>query len=244
VTVPDWTFADIRQAAAPPAGCLDLWLIGLDEGTDRLRAVLNEEERMRAARFVRPADGPRYTVARASLRTLLGACLQREPHSLEFAVGEWGKPSLDAADAVGLAFNLAHSGDLALIGVARAESIGVDIEAMRQIEDWRDLAERNFAPGEQRTLFAAADEDHFDSFFATWTRKEAVIKFWGQGLSADLDSFEVTTHARAPAQLLSRNDAALAHADMWAFEPRIGFWGAAAAPVGQITTLRFFMAAH
>jgi 4'-phosphopantetheinyl transferase len=243
VTTPDWISADIRQAGAPPAGRLDLWLIYLDGALNGLDAALNEEERARAARFVQPHDQRRFAAARSHLRALLGACLQRDPATLEFAYGPWGKPSEPTADAAGLAFNLAHSANLGMIGVARTHSIGVDIEAMRRIEDWRELAKKNFAPGERRTLFAAPEAAHFDAFFATWTRKEAVIKLWGQGLSADLESFEVTTEPDAAPRLLSRNDATLTDADLWSFQPGAGFWGAAAAPRGQISSVRFFKAA-
>ena len=236
-----WTnVSDITQASSPTAHALDLWFLDLDDAPDAVTSVLDDKERERAARFVTRMDATRFVAARGYLRTLLAASLDRTPQDIEFVYGEWGKPSLPATVDRTVAFNIAHSRNIAVVAMAQAESVGIDIEAIRPIDDWRDLAERTFAPGEYRCLFALPEAIQRDGFFATWTRKEAVIKFWGHGLSADLQSFEVTVGPDQPSSLIWRADPDLPPADLWAFKPCAGFWAAAACPAGQVSELRLF----
>ena len=234
------TVTGMTKASSPPAHTLDLWFLDLDNAPEAVTSVLDGKERERAARFVKHLDGARFTAARGYLRTLLAVSLDCRPQDIEFIYGEWGKPALSATGDQSIAFNLAHSRNKAVVAIAQAESVGADIEAIRPIDDWRDFAERTFAPAERRRLFALPESIHLDGFFATWTRKEAVIKFWGQGLSADLQSFEVTVGPDQPSSLLWRADPSLAHADLWAFKPCAGFWAAAACTARQISELRLF----
>src|SRR5689334_5001992 len=94
---------------------LQVWYVDLAFSEDRLaraREWLNADEQGRAARFVRPRLGARFTAARAALRGLLGVALAVNPKEVRFDYGVRGKPSL-AADLAssGLRFNLSHSED-------------------------------------------------------------------------------------------------------------------------------------
>ena len=234
------TVTDITHASSPPAHALDFWFLDLDNAPDAVTSVLDDKERERAARFVTPLDAARSAAARGYLRTLLAASLDRTPQDIEFVYGEWGKLSLPTTSDQSVAFNLAHSRNKAVVAIAQADGVGVDIEAIRPIDDWRDLAERTFAPGERRSLFALPEAIQLDGFFATWTRKEAIIKFWGQGLSTDLEAFEVTADPHGPSSLLWHADPTLASADLWTFKPCAGYWAAVACSAHQVSELRFF----
>ncbi len=234
------TVASITEANSPPAHALDLWFLDLDNAPDAVTSVLDGKERERAARFVNKLHAARFTAARGYLRTLLAASLDCGPQDIEFVYGEWGKPSLPPSGARSIAFNLAHSCNKAVVAITQAQSVGVDIEAVKPIEDWRDLAERTFAPAECRGLFALPESIQLDGFFATWTRKEAIIKFWGVGLSVDLQSFQVSVGPDQPSSLIWRAAPDLAPADLWAFKPYAGFWAAAACPARQVSELRLF----
>jgi 4'-phosphopantetheinyl transferase len=63
-----------------------------------------------------------------------------------------------------------------LVAIALDIEVGVDVERIRPMRDWRDIAERFFPPAE-----AAAVEDEPD-FFRRWTRIEAMWKACGAGL--------------------------------------------------------------
>jgi 4'-phosphopantetheinyl transferase len=107
----------------------------------------------------------------------------------------------------GVAFNLSHSGDLALLGIACGREIGVDIERHRPEVNCEQLAEHFFAPVEVAALRALAPGERRAAFFACWSRKEAYIKAVGRGLSTPLDGFAVSLAPTAPAALLWARDA-------------------------------------
>ena len=184
-----------------------LWLIPISTELDFLpgyRARLTEEERERADRFHFPQDGARFTLGRSVLRMLL----MRYAATTEISLGsnEYGKPHL-VHPAGSLQFNVAHSGDLVLLGFARGRGIGVDVEKFRPDFATTDVAERFFAPDEATFLAALPQSERVHGFFNCWTRKEAYIKARGMGLSLPLSSFSVAFGSReAPALLRVEGD--------------------------------------
>lgn len=70
--------------------------------------------------------------------------------------------------------------------------MGVDLERVRDIKDWRSVARRFFSSWENLQLKKIAECEQQRAFFLCWTRKEAVIKGTGEGLQAQLDSFDVS----------------------------------------------------
>jgi 4'-phosphopantetheinyl transferase len=176
------------------------------------------------------------------LRILLGTYLGCAPEAVAFQYGAWGKPTLRAPAGEGLAFNLAHSGGQALIAVGRTEALGIDIEVIRPVADWRDIATRTFAPGEVDALLSLPRHKQMDGFFACWTRKEAIIKFWGEGLSVDLASFEVNLNPLAGAHLtrIERSGQDVSDIQLYGFKTDPNTWAALAAPANS-TGPRFWL---
>lgn len=157
--------------------------------------LLDEGERGRAARLIRPADGFRFVQAHARMRRILGGLLGRPAGGLEFAVGDRGKPMLPAYPH--LHFNLSHSGSLMALAVTGAGPVGVDVERTDTTRRLDDLVDRYFAPGEAAAFRALAEPLRPEAFFDLWTRKEAFIKVTGEGMSRGLASFEVTVEKPA-----------------------------------------------
>jgi 4'-phosphopantetheinyl transferase len=102
-----------------------------------LESLLTDEERARAGRFHFARDCNLFTVTRAALRQIIGDDLGIQPRVMTFTAGPFGKPRL--ADE-GLLFNVSHSGSLALIAVGRDREVGVDIEALRHLDDAAAIA--------------------------------------------------------------------------------------------------------
>jgi 4'-phosphopantetheinyl transferase len=132
------------------------------------------------------------------MRHLIAGRLGVQPADLAFALGPHGKPTL-AHPTSPIRFNLSHSGGFAALALAHGCEVGIDIEAMRPINE--DIAERYFSPFEIAALHALPARERPPAFFRCWTRKEAVIKATGEGLARRLDSFDVSI-ATDPARVV------------------------------------------
>jgi 4'-phosphopantetheinyl transferase len=180
---------------------IDVWTWPLDVGAaerERLARFLSDDEAARAGRYHFARDRERHVVARGRLREILGARVSSAPGLLEFAYSAHGKPTL-AAPRQAPHFNLSHSHGLAALAVCDGTELGLDIEAILPLEE--DIAGRFFSSSEVRALRALPEADRLPGFYRCWTRKEAVLKSLGDGLSRALDSFDVSLSARAPARI-------------------------------------------
>lgn len=205
---------------------VDGWIWSLDVAADLLpamRELLAEDELERAERFVRPVHRDRHIVGRARLRQVLGAQTGRNPRDIVFRYGVHGKPSVDG----GPEFNLSHSGDLAALAISFDGAVGLDIEMKRPIE--AAVARRHFSSAEYTELSRFTHGEWLEGFYRCWTRKEAVTKACGLGLSMPLDSFDVTLDPANPARLVRIEGDAPAAWRLVGFEPAPGLAGALAA---------------
>jgi 4'-phosphopantetheinyl transferase len=177
------------------ANDVHVWSVPLNEPESRLvelAARLVDDERRRADRFMREEVRRRFIVARAGLRTVLGRYLAMRPAEVPIAIGSHGKPQFgNLAEVNDLQFNLSHSGELALVAVTRGCDVGIDVERLRPIEHWQEIAARYFHPAEVAAIAAAAESDRNISFLRCWTQKEAILKALGVGLGLSLQSFAV-----------------------------------------------------
>ena len=165
--------------------------------------LLSREEHERAARFHFEKDRQHFKAARSALRIILGRYLNLPPESLEFAQTEYGKPFLTNLEAAGVLFNLSHSGEVAVIAVAREREVGVDVEFMRADFATNEVAEHFFSMAEIYTLSGLEPHLRTQAFFNCWTRKEAYVKARGEGLSMPLDVFDVSLAPDVPAAMLN-----------------------------------------
>jgi 4'-phosphopantetheinyl transferase len=165
-----------------------LRLVGEPTALDE--ALLDDDERARSTRFFRPTDRHRFVLAHAALRLFLSRCLDIHPTTVRYENGAHGKPRLGPG-LPSLDFNLSHSGELAVLAVARDRSIGVDVEQVRDVPDSLSIAVTHFSATERQVLQSLPPGEQRAAFFRCWTRKEAVIKAVGEGLSRALDSFDV-----------------------------------------------------
>lgn len=161
---------------------VDVWWADLS-GFDAAACwdALDGAERARADRF-RVADAKRrFAVSHAMARSVLG-------FDGAFVIGEHGKPSLPG----GPRFSLSHSGERAVVAVCADRDVGVDVEALRPVGP--GVAERVLSDEELAGWRGAVDRDRF--LLEVWTRKEAVVKATGEGITRSLrtlsyDGFEV-----------------------------------------------------
>lgn len=152
-------------------------------------ALINPEERARAARFINPDHGENFALVRGTLRRCLASYLGIDAGDIEFIFNQYGKPAVTPAqNKIELHFNVSHSHQMAAFGFTIGRRVGIDIEAIKSLKDMQGLTQHICSPEELAEFSALADHDRKDAFFRLWTRKEAFIKADGQGLSMGLRS--------------------------------------------------------
>lgn len=168
------------------AGQVDLWRFWLalpPPEIERLACLLNETERLRAARLLDRIKAHGFIASRGRLRTILACYLDQDPAALNFSFGPQGKPRLDGSCKTPLGFNLSHSGDWGLLAVTTGPPVGVDIELIDDRVAYESLAARFFLPEEKAELAQFSPVRRRRVFFRIWTRKEALLKGLGTGLA-------------------------------------------------------------
>lgn len=188
-----------------------------------LAELLAPEERARLVQWRRAEDRERFLLGRAVLRLCLGELLDRAPASLVLATGPRGKPFL--ADGDGLhprgvpRFNVAHSGELVLLGFHGAREVGVDVECHRPELGWRPIARRCLPPDEVRRIEAKPPELQAMAFLQAWCALEAGLKARGVGLQG---------REQVPARPSTREAAMDSIPQLWQVALPAGYAGAAA----------------
>ncbi len=85
-----------------------------------------------------------------------------------------------------LRFNLAHSGDIALVAIGVGLEVGVDVEAVRDDaaarRDLLAISERVLGPDVTKDLEQAPIDQRVRRFSRAWVRHEARAKCHGEGL--------------------------------------------------------------
>jgi 4'-phosphopantetheinyl transferase len=161
----------ILPTAVPPPGGWPSWAERLDEG-----------ERARAARFLRPADRDAFIAAHALLRALLSALPGAPPAGAwRFLADANGKPVLPG---LGLGFSLSHTRGMVACALGPAET-GVDLEPLDRALMPEELAPACLTPREAAALLALPRAARPERFLAHWTLKEAVAKATGEGVRRD-----------------------------------------------------------
>lgn len=193
-----------------------VWYASLDLPTvaiSDLERSLSHDEKERAARFRFGKDRRQFVAGRGLLRSLIGAYLGCESSAVQFEYGPFGKPQLARrSGSESLSFNLSHSGALAVFAFGRGRELGVDVEQVDRKIDVHQVSGQFFTSREVRDIMTRPHHQQHVRFFEFWTRKEALVKALGRGLSMALRELDVSVIGDAP------GDASplwLAHPDAW-----------------------------
>lgn len=217
------------DAGRLPLDRVDVWVISLCEAPNRPDPArwLSADERARGDRFVFERDRRRFCLGRGALRGILASYLRCDPGEIAFAYGDSGKPRLQDADsAMDVQFNASGSADLAVCAVTCGQSLGVDIEHVRDDCD-QDLVCHAFSADERAEFARLPSDEQAGAFYRAWTRKEAYLKATGCGLSRPLESFSVSV-ALGDSPRLIRDDSDPAAHQNWSFadfDPAPGWVG-------------------
>ena len=186
--------------------------------------ALDMTERTRLRSIRRAAARLHFSAGRWLTRHVLARRLGCAEADIELTTDPYGRPSLVAED---IDFNLSHAGSCVVLALSVAR-VGIDVETVERVRDWRAIAGRFFSAGERAAIAACAASGQRTAFFRTWVRKEAFVKALGTGVATGFGRFDVSTGTE-PALL----DARIAGVDAreWSirdFDPGPGHLGAVA----------------
>jgi 4'-phosphopantetheinyl transferase len=213
---------------------IHVWAATLSAPPDLLQKfsdTLTPEEKERANRFKFDKHRNRFIAGRGTLRAILAQSLSANASRLRFNYLENGKPVLaDEFANSGIHFNLAHTEDLALVAVTRIGLLGVDVECVRPIKNVDELVARFFSPRENQLFQKVSEAEKPAAFFNLWTRKEALLKATGEGITRSLSLVEVSFLPGKPARLLaiSGDERRAAEWNLREMVPAVGYTAAVA----------------
>lgn len=157
--------------------------------------LLTGTESDRRDRMRLHADRDRFTLGAVLLRGATARLTGLDPRDVpvdrrcEQCGRPHGRPRLPGS---GLEASVAHSGDLVAVAIAAAGRVGVDVEHVAALPDAALLA--SVCTDAERVQVRTPTD-----FAAYWTRKEAVLKATGEGLSTDMLRVEVSPPQSVPA---------------------------------------------
>ena len=184
-------------------GDLQVWQLDLNGPDSRglltqAFEALTAEERKRAAKMRTGTAPEEFIAGRGLLRHLLSAFLNCDPQLVGIILGAHRKPALRPQGGVRMPhFNVSHSGGTVLIAISRTGSVGVDVEYMDSSVETMDVARAAFHPDDLRWIENAATvKDRLLAFYGCWTRREAVAKADGRGLTLPASGFSTGPPSR------------------------------------------------
>jgi 4'-phosphopantetheinyl transferase len=162
-----------------------VWRADLSRLSDRSEMLCSQEHE-RANRLLDRQAAILWKRGRGLLRELLGSYLGLAPETLRFVVGPYGKPKLELdehqLDLPIPAFNLSHSGTLAVYAFTCGGEVGVDVQLPRPQLDELAIAARVFGADCAAQLTELEPAARARAFLRAWVRHEASLKWQGIGI--------------------------------------------------------------
>jgi 4'-phosphopantetheinyl transferase len=177
-------------------GDVEVWLVPVRPRAGWL-AMLDDEERQRAAKLASTPAGDTFVTSRATQR-LVGA------HYLGIPPGDivtdrtcnhcdtgarHGRPRFRDAT---IDYSVSHTEHWVIMAVTGSGLVGVDIEDLRAAPDPDGLARACLTADERQHFDALPTSERASWLVSAWTRKEAAMKLTGLGLRAPPKRLEVS----------------------------------------------------
>ena len=176
----------------------DVWWARPAAVTPGLLDLLDDVEQTRFDGYRRDVDKQRFLTGRALIRGVVAAELGVAPKDVVidascFDCGKpHGKPKVD-----GLEVSISHSGNWVALALTDATPIGVDVEEVRDAEV-DGLAGIAFSPAELVAFEKVPTVRKKEAFFTYWSRKEAVVKATGKGMSVAMSKLTLSAYDEPP----------------------------------------------
>lgn len=204
--LPDSALARLSRQSGVSVYGIDLQpLLG---EVDRLVDTLDDDEKSRAQQLRLPEVRGQFIARRWWRKQVLASHLAIEANTIRIAHDHLGKPTIIAPDGAHTwGFSTSHSRGQAVMVIAEHRPIGIDI-ACPDVRMTEFDTERHFmSPSELDEHQRLPRSRRIENFFRIWTRKEAVLKALGTGLSLDPRLFDVHSDAVTISPAVLRNPA-------------------------------------
>jgi len=204
-------FNNPTHMSLPAPSEVHLWHVPLQRSAARFSQLLSQDERARADRRVGDRRDA-FIAAHVSTRLILARYLACPPENVPLASPPGERPTVDDRY---LSFSLSHTEGSAVVAVGQG-TIGVDLEQVEAIppDEVEGMADFILTSAEQVELRRRQPRERQTELVRAWSRKEAVLKACGVGLSqavmADI-SIQRTTDGGHTASMVG--DAQLFHVE-------------------------------
>jgi 4'-phosphopantetheinyl transferase len=148
---------------------------------DEYMSLLSSIEATKVERFHRKQDQDASILGKVLLAQGLVSLRHNKSLIKKLAYTEHKRPHIEG---LALDFNITHSHPCVATAISTACRVGIDVEAMRPIEEF---AFEQFFCAEELDWMG----DDIERFYTLWTRKESVIKAAGKGVYHDLPAINI-----------------------------------------------------
>ena len=166
------------------------YLPSMNQNLEKLWKPLSDQEKTQAEKFINKPLRDRYVMSHGLLRYLLSFYVGSKPHEIEYSVNQFGKPFLKE-ESYRVQFNMSHSKDYAAYIMVLDCQVGIDIEWKDKTINFEEISDLVLSPGEINSFHKLTPEGKFQTFYDIWTKKEAIVKAIGDGLSYPIKTIEI-----------------------------------------------------
>ena len=167
------------------------YIVDMDKYHDNLLLFweyLSIKEQEQAKKYYNKVLANRYIISHGILRSILSYYVDQSPSSLELINNTYSKPFLKNSN---IEFNMSHSRNMVCYVIAFNNKIGVDIEFYDNSIDIMEISEVVFTKKEIKLIKSLNNKEKYKIFYTFWTKKEALVKAIGKGLSYPINTIEV-----------------------------------------------------
>ncbi|MDQ0176610.1 4'-phosphopantetheinyl transferase family protein [Bacillus chungangensis] len=189
-----------------------IWYADVTDEHDLFRHLISSEENERYVSFRRSKDRDRALVSYSLVRLVLAHYTDLQPYELNIirtcpqCGKSHGKPRLVMHPDDHLQFNVSHSGNIVIMAVTVENPVGIDVEQIDPRLSAEELIKKVLSPSERQVLFQLPKEERVQHFYTYWTRKEAILKATGQGLTIPLEHVTVSCPTERAELLMWANE--------------------------------------
>lgn len=175
----------------PRPGEVHVWCSSVFHSSDVLCSVpLMEAEKTRISAIVDPIERKTRALSCSLVRTAVASYLGRSLSEVELFRNELGKPFIK--HNYGLRMSISHTKEVVVVAFSFVDEIGVDIEKQDfSVSTIEDIARVAFSENEKRELAKIPFCERQKRGISIWTRKEAILKATGLGLSIHPSTLDV-----------------------------------------------------